>query len=69
MPPLPKNILYYGTEAELPEQVELRAGPLSVVFEDGGLRYIRYGDREVVRRIYVAVRDPSSSTPPSTACA
>jgi len=62
MPPLPKNVLYYGTEAELPEQVELRAGPLSVVFEDGGLRYIRYGDREVVRRIYVAVRDRNWGT-------
>ena len=62
MPPLPKNVLYYGTEAALPEQVELRAGPLSVVFEDGGLRYIRHGDREVVRRIYVAVRDRNWGT-------
>ena len=62
MPPLPKNVLYYGTEAALPEQVELWAGPLSVVFEDGGLRYIRYGDREVVRRIYVAVRDRNWGT-------
>ena len=62
MPPLPKNVLYYGTEAALPEQVELQAGPLSVLFEDGGLRYIRYGDREVVRRIYVAVRDRNWGT-------
>jgi hypothetical protein len=62
MPPLPKNVLYYGTEAALPEQVELQAGPLSVLFEDGGLRYIRFGDREVVRRIYVAVRDRNWGT-------
>ena len=64
MPPLPKNVLYYGTEAPLPEQVELHAGPLSVLFEDGDLRYIRYGDREVVRRIYVAVRDRNWGTVP-----
>jgi len=64
MPPLPKNVLYYGTEAALPEQVELQAGPLSVLFEDGDLRYIRYGDREVVRRIYAAVRDRNWGTVP-----
>jgi D-apionolactonase len=64
MPPLPKNILYYGAEAALPEQVEFQAGPLSVLFEGGDLRYIRYGDREVVRRIYVAVRDRNWGTVP-----
>ena len=64
MPPLPKNVLYYGTEAALPEQVEFQAGPLSVLFEGGDLRYIRYGDREVVRRIYVAVRDRNWGTVP-----
>jgi D-apionolactonase len=35
----------------------LRAGPLSLQFEDGGLRYIHLGDRELVRRLYSAVRD------------
>ena len=64
MPTLPKNVLYYGTDVPLPEQVELHAGPLSVLFEDGDLRYIRYGDREVVRRIYVAVRDRNWGTVP-----
>jgi len=64
MPSLPKNVLYYGTDVPLPEQVELHAGPLSVVSEAGDLRYIRYGDREVVRRIYVAVRDRNWGTVP-----
>jgi len=64
MPPLPKNVLYYGTETPLPEQVELQAGPLSVLFEDGDLRYIRFGDREVIRRIYAAVRDRNWGTVP-----
>ena len=64
MPTLPKNVLYYGTETALPEQVQLQAGPLSVLFEDGDLRYIRHGDREVVRRVYVAVRDRNWGTVP-----
>jgi len=64
MPPLPKNVLYYGTETPLPEQLELQAGPLSVVFEDGDLRYIRFGEREVIRRIYAAVRDRNWGTVP-----
>jgi hypothetical protein len=36
---------------------QLQAGPLSLELDDGGLRYIRLGDREVLRRVYVAVRD------------
>jgi D-apionolactonase len=40
----------------------LRAGPLSMIFDNGDLRYIRLGDREVIRRIYVAVRDRSWRT-------
>jgi hypothetical protein len=43
----------------------LRAGPLSLRFEDGGLRYIHFGDQEVVRRVYVAVRDANWGTVPS----
>ncbi|MBI5722897.1 MAG: hypothetical protein HZA50_02985 [Planctomycetes bacterium] len=35
----------------------LQAGPISVKFQDGQLRYLYAGDREFVRRIYFAVRD------------
>ena len=48
-----------------PEARTLRAGPLSVVFESGDLRYLRLGDREVIRRIYVAVRDRNWGTVPA----
>ena len=41
----------------------LHAGPIEVKFEDGELRYIRAGGKEIVRRIYFAVRDKSWSTP------
>lgn len=54
---LPSRVIYYGTDEPLPEQLPLRAGPLSLVYEDGDLRYIRLGEREILRRIYVAVRD------------
>src|SRR5262245_46907418 len=62
--PLPRNVLYYGSEEPLPEPRELRAGPLSLLFEEGDLRYIRVGDREIVRRVYVAVRDRNWGTVP-----
>jgi hypothetical protein len=35
---------------------------LTLWLEDGGLRYVRLGDLEIVRRVYVAVRDPSWAT-------
>ena len=50
---LSKNVLYYGKEEPLPEQTALRAGPLSLVYEEGDLRYIRLGNQEILRRVYV----------------
>jgi hypothetical protein len=63
---LSRNVLYYGKDEPPPEQRELRAGPLIMLFEDGGLRYIRLGDREILRRVYVAVRDQNWGTVPTT---
>ena len=40
----------------------LTAGPLTLEYEDGGLRYIRLGEREIVRRVYCAVRDANWGT-------
>jgi hypothetical protein len=44
--------------------VPLRAGPLALLFDDGDLRYIKHGEREVIRRIYAAVRDRNWGTVP-----
>jgi hypothetical protein len=44
----------------------LRAGPLTLELADGGLRYVRYGEREVLRRLYVAVRDARWVSVPGT---
>jgi D-apionolactonase len=59
---LPKQVLYYGKEEPLPERIPLRAGPLSLFYEAGDLRYIRLGDKEIVRRVYVAIRDHNWGT-------
>ena len=59
---LSKNVLYYGKEEPLPEQTALRAGPLSLMYEAGDLRYIRLGNQEILRRVYVALRDRNWGT-------
>lgn len=60
--PLPRNVLYYGKETPLPEQLPLRAGPLTMIYENGDLRYIKLGEKEIVRRLYVAIRDRNWGT-------
>jgi hypothetical protein len=40
----------------------LHAGPIQLKFADGELRYLRVGDREIVRRIYLGVRDVNMGT-------
>jgi hypothetical protein len=44
--------------------IPLRAGPLRLVFDRGGLRWIRLGEREVLRGIHVAVRQEGWATVP-----
>jgi hypothetical protein len=59
---LSKSIMRTGSEQPLPTQVPLCAGPLSLIYENGDLRYVRLGQRELLRRIYVAVRDHNWDT-------
>lgn len=59
---LSPRILRYGSDAPLPERIPLRAGPLALLYEHGELRSIRLGEHEIVRRIYVAVRDRNWGT-------
>lgn len=54
--------LYYGRNSAPPEAILLRAGPLTLEYEAGGLRYIKVGKQEILRRIYVAIRDRNWST-------
>jgi hypothetical protein len=59
---IPKEVLYYGKEGALAVQIPLRAGPLAMVYEAGDLRYIKLGDREVVRRWYAVTRNRNWGT-------
>src|ERR671922_1071684 len=61
---LPIRVLYYGKDEPLQEPIPVRAGPLSLIFDAGDLRYFRLGEREVIRRIYAAVRDRNWGTVP-----
>ncbi|PYM81230.1 MAG: hypothetical protein DME09_17185 [Candidatus Rokuibacteriota bacterium] len=55
-------IVLRGAAAPPPRRTALQAGPLSLDYETGALRRIRLGDREVLRQVYVAVRDPDWDT-------
>lgn len=44
----------------------LRAGLLTLCFDAGDLRYLKLGEREVIRRIYGALRDRHWDTVPAT---
>lgn len=65
MEPVLSNFLRHGTAERLPKRQALRAGPLSLVLEAGDIRYVKLGQREVIRRIYGAVRDRNWGTVPS----
>ena len=58
-------IAYIGRDEPLPETIPLRAGPLTMLYEAGMLRYIRLGDVEILRQVYAAVRDHNWGTVPA----
>jgi hypothetical protein len=57
-------VCYDGSPVRTPGRRPFRAGPLSLEYGAGELRYVRLGGREVIRRLYVAVRDPDWGTVP-----
>jgi hypothetical protein len=59
------NVLYYGSPLSLPVPHSLRAGPLTLSYENGDLRSVRLGRHQVVQRIYAAVRDRDWGTVPN----
>jgi len=52
----------FGTEAPDGKRRELRAGPISAVFDSGALRYIRHHGEEVLRGIAYLARDKDWGT-------
>ena len=63
MPPAVSELLH-GSPDPLPERVTLVAGPISVVYEAGDLRSIRFNGVDVINRIYGAIRDHNWATIP-----
>lgn len=54
--------MLFGTEERPAESRTLRAGPLSVVLEDGNLRTIRWHGTEAIRAVSYLVRDENWGT-------
>ncbi len=61
---LPVRVIRYGVDEPLPERRTLRAGPVTAVLEGGDLRYVKVGGQEVIRRLYVGVRNQNWDTIP-----
>jgi hypothetical protein len=59
---LPVNTRRYGSPFNLPETLELRAGPVTLTLENADLRGVKFGDIEIVQRLYVAIRDQNWGT-------
>jgi hypothetical protein len=47
----------HGNHCENDNRITLRAGSLSMIYENGNLRYISDGKKELIRMVYSAVRD------------
>lgn len=52
----------YGSSDLYPEQRIFKAGQLSLTYENGSIRWIKFGDVEIIRMIYSAVRDRNWGT-------
>ncbi len=60
-----ENVWLRGVDEPPPQRTPLRAGPLSLEYAQGDLRYVRLGAHEILRRLYVAVRDRNWNTIPA----
>ena len=58
----PRAIALFGTDEPVAASKTLRAGPLTVEFDNGALRYIKVGGVEAIRNIAFVVRDKDWGT-------
>ncbi len=58
------DILISGCQQRPSPLIELRAGPLSLGFEDGGVRFVTFAQREILQGMYATVRDEFWNTIP-----
>jgi D-apionolactonase len=57
-----QSIRLYGTDERVDPPRILRAGPLTVEFDAGNLRHVRYHGREMIRAVSFVVRDKNWGT-------
>ena len=57
-------VIYLGTENEQPPLVTLKAGTVNCIYQNGAIRQVSAGGREVLRMVYLAVRDQNWDTVP-----
>lgn len=57
-----RNVVLHGSDEPLQQFVSLYAGPFSVQLDGINLRYAKYRGAEVLRGVYVAVRDSKWTT-------
>lgn len=57
-----QKIIELPLDVELLPTIPLRAGDIECLYEKGNLRYLRHHNTEVLRMIYVAVRDENWAT-------
>ncbi|MGI9504111.1 MAG: hypothetical protein ACR2RE_13765, partial [Geminicoccaceae bacterium] len=57
-----RAIALFGTDEPVADAKTLRAGPLTVAFDNGELRYVKVGGREAIRNIAFVVRDKDWGT-------
>jgi len=60
-----KNKMVLGDVNLNNEYQKLKAGPLEAVFDRNSLRYLKFGKQEIIRRIYVALRNERWQPAPS----
>jgi D-apionolactonase len=59
---LSQAVMRYGTETVEAKARVLKAGKITAVFDAGAIRYIRYGEHEVLRGIAYLLRDKNWAT-------
>lgn len=57
-----RAVALFGTDEPVADAKILRAGPLTVAFDNGALRYIKVGGKEAIRNIAFVVRDKDWGT-------
>ena len=66
MTPMTRYQMWYGRNEPPPETRRVRAGAATALIQGTDVRYFCLGELEIVRRIYIGVRDPNWRTIPGT---